>query len=190
MPAPCLLQIKWTPELPPEKVDAIRQLQYARITKTAVLFADRFWDNARGRNRRFGFAVFNSRVTDFCFDSTYGQKGTLGIICSYSIGDKADDIASEKRWNVKRWIRNDLREFVGVKDREAGKALDIEVQAWQKKTWRGAYAFYRPGQWFTLRPILQNPHKRVFFAGEHLSDEAQGFMEGAVQTGQDAADQL
>jgi hypothetical protein len=34
--------------------------------------------------------------------------------------------------------------------------------------------------------MLQEPHERVYFAGEHLADE-QGFMEGAVVTGQDAA---
>jgi monoamine oxidase len=39
----------------------------------------------------------------------------------------------------------------------------------------------------SLRPILQKPHRR--FAGEHLADW-QGFMEGAVKAGEDAADQL
>ena len=51
---------------------------------------------------------------------------------------------------------------------------------------QGAYTLYRPGQWFGLRAILQEPHERVYFAGEHLADEP-GFMEGAVVTGQDAA---
>jgi len=45
------------------------------------------------------------------------------------------------------------------------------------------------GQWFTVRPILQRAHGRVLFAGEHLAD-LQGFMEGAVNTGEAAADQL
>ena len=54
----------------------------------------------------------------------------------------------------------------------------------------GAYAFYRPGQWFTVRPILSRPHGRVSFAGEHLSEPWQGFMEGAVETGQTAAARL
>ena len=66
-------------------------------------------------------------------------------------------------------------------------ALDLEQQAWQADRFtRGAYAFYRPGQWFTVRPALQKRFGRVFFAGEHIADW-QGFMEGAVQTGYDAA---
>jgi len=54
----------------------------------------------------------------------------------------------------------------------------------------GAYAFYRPGQWFKVRSMLQRPHGGVVFAGEHLSDNWQGFMEGAVETGEAAADGL
>jgi monoamine oxidase len=36
---------------------------------------------------------------------------------------------------------------------------------------------------------LQKPHGKVLFAGEHLADW-QGFMEGAVETGEAAADAL
>jgi monoamine oxidase len=67
-------------------------------------------------------------------------------------------------------------------------ALAVRQQAWQKDRFSGgAYAFYRPGQWFTVRRALQKPFKKVFFAGEHVADW-QGFMEGAVVTGKAAAD--
>jgi len=67
-------------------------------------------------------------------------------------------------------------------------ARAIRQQAWQQDPFTGgAYACYRPGQWFTVRPALSRPFERVFFAGEHIADW-QGFMEGAVVTGQAAAD--
>ena len=186
VPAHCLLKIKWKPELPQEQEDAARQLQYSRIMKTAVLFNKRFWQSHKG----YGFSAFTSRVSDYCFDSTYRQKGPGAILCSYSIGDKADDLASEpSRANIKKWIREDMLEVVGVEGNDI-KAIRAQPQPWQKIRWiGGAYAFYRPGQWFTVRPILQRSHGRVLFAGEHLAD-LQGFMEGAVNTGQAAADQL
>jgi monoamine oxidase len=186
VPAHCLLKIKWKPELPQEQASAAQQLQYSRITKTAVLFNKRFWSNYKG----YGFSTFTTRISDFCFDSTYGQRGDKGILCSYSIGDKADDLSSEpSKANVKRWIRDDM---VGVTNSNTPGivAIDAKMRAWQKVPWiGGAYAFYRPGQWFTVRPILQRAHGRVLFAGEHLAD-LQGFMEGAVNTGEAAADQL
>jgi len=54
---------------------------------------------------------------------------------------------------------------------------------------RGAYAIYRPGQWFTLMPILRRPFENVYFAGEHIADW-QGFMEGAINTGEEAAEAI
>jgi monoamine oxidase len=186
VPAHCLLKIRWKPELPSDQSAAAQQLQYSRIMKTAVLFNKRFWK----RGPKGGFSVFTTRVSDFCFDSTHRQRGKHGILCSYAIGDKADNLASEpNKHKVMKWIKEDMQEVAASKMKDV-EALDVSPQAWQKETWiGGAYAFYRPGQWFTVRPILQRPHGRVLFAGEHLADW-QGFMEGAVNTGEAAADIL
>lgn len=51
---------------------------------------------------------------------------------------------------------------------------------------RGAYAIYGKGQWFRLGPILRRSHIHTHFGGEHLADW-QGFMEGAINTGEAAA---
>jgi monoamine oxidase len=49
---------------------------------------------------------------------------------------------------------------------------------------------YHPGQWLTVRPLLHRAHGKVLFAGEHLSEDSQGFMDGAVGTGMAAAESL
>jgi monoamine oxidase len=192
LPAHQLPEIHWgKTALPDDQMQAARQLQYARITKTAVLCSERFW--RKHPPKKGGFSVFTPLASDFCFDSTLRQKGTRGILCSYAIGDKADDIAASPIHELKDWITGDIANAVkmGWSDEEVRKvAIKAKRQAWQDdKFYFGAYAFYRPGQWFTVRPILQRPHRKVLFAGEHIADE-QGFMEGAVVTGRDAADNL
>ncbi len=186
VPASCLRHIHWDPPLPPRQAEAANQLQYARITKTAVLFSRRFWDTPK----KGGFGVFTNRVSDFCFESTHLQPEPGGILCSYAIGDKADDIAAEvEEQEVGKWIAEDVRNAV-PRVLHKPHVVGVKMQAWQKQSWiTGAYAFYRPGQWFTVRPTLQKPFHHVQFAGEHIADE-QGFMEGAVDTGQNAADNL
>jgi monoamine oxidase len=74
---------------------------------------------------------------------------------------------------------------------EAPKALITSVaQPWQDDPWvHGAYAIYRPGQ-MKLQSVLAAPHDKVLFAGEHLDVDWQGFMEGAVSTGEIAAKSL
>ena len=75
-------------------------------------------------------------------------------------------------------------------DKSMDTALAIEQEAWQADRFtQGAYAFYRPGQWFTVMPALKKRFGRVLFAGEHIA-EWQGFMEGAVVTGYKAADAI
>ena len=70
------------------------------------------------------------------------------------------------------------------------KAIAIERYAWQEdKYTQGAYALYRPGQWFPVREALKTKHKDVYFAGEHLADE-QGFMDGAIDSGEEAAHKI
>ena len=83
-----------------------------------------------------------------------------------------------------RIITEDIADF----DSDSPKlARGISSYAWQRDPYTdGAYALYRPGQWFGIRPILQRPHGKVLFAGEHLADW-QGFMEGAIETGEAAA---
>src|SRR5262249_42903921 len=150
------------------------QLQYSRIMKTAVLYAERFWPTFT----HTGFSVFTGRVSDFCFDASYRQnKSRYGILCSYAIGDKADDLAAERvEAQVKRWITEDVVQTLGKGVKGAAAPLRVIRQPWQRERWiGGAYAFYRPGQWFEIRPVLNRPHGKVRFAGEHLSEPWQGF---------------
>jgi monoamine oxidase len=183
VPTRALTKIRWKPGLPPKQRAAANQLQYSRIMKTAVLCAERFWQD----RRRYGFAVYTSRASDFCFDSTFGQDGTMGILCSYAIGEKADNLAAEKEELLGMWITQDVFQAVEPTKGRAVAPLRVAKKAWQRESSGGAYAFYRPGQWFEIQPILSQPHGRVWFAGEHLSEAWQGFMEGAVETGQNAA---
>ncbi|MGH9747964.1 MAG: flavin monoamine oxidase family protein [Candidatus Acidiferrales bacterium] len=188
VPARALTKIKFRPGLPDEQWDSAKQLQYARIMKTAILCDTRFWKKKYKR-----FSCFTDTTSDFLFDATMGQlepigpdgkRDKRGILCSYAIGDKADDLAAySKRHLMERLQQNIGDIFPGVKFR----ILDIKRQPWQaNKYTQGAYGFYRPGQWFTVREILARPFGRVYFAGEHIADD-QGFMEGAVDTGRAAA---
>jgi monoamine oxidase len=186
IPASRLHHIRWHPALPAEQLSAARQLQYARIVKTAFQFPKKFWPYSKDKNA--GFSLFTSRASDFCFESTFRQEGPEGIICSYAIGDKADDLADERGDRLAEWLSADLAIALGI---ETIQGKFLQRKSWQgDKRIGGAYAFYRPGQWFHVRPALQRPHQRVSFAGEHLSEAWQGFMEGAIQTGEAAADAL
>ena len=177
VPARVLADIRFDPPLPTAQRDAAEQLQYARIIKNSVLFDERFWGAEN-------FSLVSDVTSHYYFHSTQNQPGTQGILCSYAVGEKADVLAAQSDARRMDIITSDLHP---MNPQAAAQARAIASYAWQRDPYtRGAYALYRPGQWFTVRPVLQQPHDRVLFAGEHLADW-QGFMEGAVNSGEEAA---
>ncbi len=170
-------RIRFDPPLPSAQAAAAEQLQYARIIKNSVLFKERFWGAEN-------FSLVSDVTSHYYFHSTQNQPGQEGILCSYAVGEKADVLAAQKDARRTEIITRDL---VPLDEAAPRLALGIASYAWQRDPYtHGAYALYRPGQWFELRPLLQQPHGKVLFAGEHLADW-QGFMEGAVATGEEAA---
>jgi monoamine oxidase len=180
VPARMLDQIKFDPPLPAAQRDAAERLQYSRIVKNQILCDERFWGAE-------DFSLVSDVTSHYYFHSTRDQPGAQGILCSYAIGEKADVLAAQSDARRMEIITRDL---LPLDARAPHLARAIQSMPWQRDRYtQGAYAVYRPGQWFTVRPVLQRPHGKVLFAGEHLADW-QGFMEGAVVTGEQAAEAL
>ena len=176
VPTFSLKKIQWLPGLPKEKVDAVNALQYARINKHPVLFSERFWTE--------DMDMATDLPAHYFYHATKNQPGKKGVLISYTIGDKAAVVANQDDAYHNTMIAQALKPGFG------------DVQGKIEKQWnyywgnddysKGAYALYGPGQWFTLRPALANSFLNTYFAGEHLADW-QGFMEGAINTGEEAA---
>lgn len=179
-PVQSLLKIKFDPPLPSAHQSAAEQLTYARICKNSVTYDERFWKDEN-------FSLVSDTTSHYYFHSTQSQPGKEGILTAYAIGEKADVLASQSDERRMRIVAGDLTDL----DPQAPNlARGIISYAWQRDKYTdGAYALYRPGQWFGVRPVLRRPHGKVLFAGEHLADW-QGFMEGAIETGEAAADDL
>jgi monoamine oxidase len=92
-------------------------------------------------------------TSHYYFHSTRDQAGKQGILCSYAIGEKADVLAAQSDARRLEIITRDLLPF---NERAPRLARHIQSMPWQRDRYTGgAYAVYRPGQWFTVRPALQ-----------------------------------
>ena len=168
--------IDWLPALPEEKINATRSLQYARINKHPVLFSERFWPE--------DFDMVTDLPAHYFYNAVKNQAGNKGVLMSYTIGDKAAVIANQDDAFHATVIAQALQPAFGDVSQ---KMMSHTNYYWGNDEFsRGAYALYKPGQWFTLMPVLKKPFRDTHFAGEHLADW-QGFMEGAINTGEDAA---
>lgn len=173
-------KIKWEPELPEEVQDAMNQLQYARINKNPILFKERFWKEER-------FDLLTDLPIHYLYNATKNQSSKKGVLIGYTIGDKAAIMPNQSdEWRADMMAQSLSPYFGNIKSL-------IEDQTnfyWgNHESTMGAYALYGKGQWFGIQPILRKSFKHTHFAGEHLADW-QGFMEGALQTGLDAVEEM
>lgn len=180
IPTFALKKIDWQPGLPTEKIAAINELQYARINKHALLFNKRFWKDE-------SFDMITDQTPHYFYHGTKNQDSQSGVLISYSIGEKAAVIANQSNAFNAQMVANTLKTPFGNVRSKLKKQVNYY---WGEDMYsKGAYAMYGTDQWFRVRPILQESFLHTHFSGEHLADW-QGFMEGAVNTGEDAVDNL
>jgi monoamine oxidase len=62
---------------------------------------------------------------------------------------------------------------------------------WADDPWtRGAYSYWKVGQATTYADLAATPEGAILFAGEHTSFENEGYLDGAVETGERAAEEV
>ncbi|MCD2424098.1 FAD-dependent oxidoreductase [Niabella pedocola] len=178
IPTFSIQKIQWDPVLPAPYAAALNALQYARINKHALHFSERFW-------KEEAFDLVSDQSPHYFYHATKNQPSAEGVLIAYSIGDKAASNANQSN----EFLANDI--FRCLEPHFGNLRSLLKGQAnyyWGNDAYSyGAYALYGIGQWFTVMPELKKKFLHTFFAGEHLADW-QGFMEGAVNTGEAAAD--
>ncbi len=80
------------------------------------------------------------------------------------------------------------RVFPGTEAAYTGVAYEDH---WAVDPWHlGAYSYYRRGQYSTISGYEHRQEGNVHFAGEHTSVNQQGFLDGAVESGERAAREI
>jgi monoamine oxidase len=128
------------------------------------------------------------------WDSTYGQTDPAPrtpVLTIYNGGAAGTTLPTNDAHGPASPAVLDLffdsleRGIPEIRDAFNGKAfLDFPF----RDRWvRGSYAGFAPGQYTDFWGCLGDPEGTVHFAGEHTSTHSQGYLNGAVESGQRAA---
>ena len=166
------------------KMRSIGELGMGRNTKLQLQFVERFWQRANGNGEVRVDGVFQTT-----WEVTRAQRGTPGILNFFSGGTAAQQAGNGY---ADEQARNALRELEpampGAASLWNGR---VTRNAWDRYPWSlGSYALIRPGQYTAFYGIEGEREGNVFFAGEHTSIESQGYLNGAVESGQRAAGEV
>jgi monoamine oxidase len=182
LPTTVLRRIPIAPALPPQQHDAIVRLRYGHAAKTLLQFSRRFW-RLPGRGRAFGSPLTFGAL----WEGNEEQRGRAGILSLLAGGGASD---ATRTLVAKSGIPQLVREldWLGTTHRELIASRQI---IWESDPWaRGGYAFFDPAFDPALRPWLARSFGRIFFAGEHTSIQWQGYMNGAIESGRRAAEEI
>lgn len=179
LPAHAIARIQWNPGLSPKQKHATDSLSYARIAKTSVLFTKRFW-------RDDSFEIVTDTLWHHIYHATQGQPGLAGILTSYATGDRAY-VISRMTDHEKMVAVCEALEVPFGSIRHHAAAVDSYYWGDDPHS-QGAYAVFGASG-YALQPLLRRPTGRVYFAGEHTAS-FQGYMEGALESGERAARQI
>lgn len=183
LPASVLSSIAFTPPLPQEQWRAIRALRYGCATKAVVQSSrDAFRGNARAFATDTALGAF--------WDGTEGQNPTPKpprFVLTFLAGGSSSRTLQARAQHGPHALLADLC-WLGM----AGAPVQsVHTATWEDDPFAGGgYAYLDPGFDPSWRSQLRRRSGRVVFAGEHTSEQWQGYMNGAVESGLRAAEQI
>lgn len=160
------------PGMTSNHLNAISETTYGRHTKFLMYFKERPWNKVK----HYGTAI--SDMGYLLWDSSEGQSGTKGSLTAYFGGDMFD----EKKEVLEKKILAQIDSlFPGTSK---------EFIASEKFDWASSYSGpYKPGEYSKINLDLA-PAGNLHFVGEHISEKHRGYMNGAAETGENAAKKI
>jgi monoamine oxidase len=153
-------------------------------SKLHLQFTDRHWEGLGCNGETFADTGYQNT-----WDVTRAQAGRSGILVNYTGGDIGASFNSGTLTSRAQQFLGQLEPVLpGISARWNGKAA---LDYWTSYPWtRGSYSYWKVGQYTRFAGVEGEPEGNCFFAGEHTSIDFQGYLNGAVETGQRAAGEV
>ena len=214
VPFSSLRNITVYPMFSPEKMQAIKEVNYTSSQKTAFMCNERFWEKGDENERIIGGGsstdlpiqtiwytddrsninnsqIKNKKVSAKGDYNLYDEPGV--ILASYNLGQDAIRLGN---LDDKIRFKEIKRQVEAVNGLQKGY-LDSVVEDYKTVDWNhekgfyGAFCYFMPQQQNLFSYVMAKPEydNRVYFAGEHIS-LTHGWIEGAVSSAMKAANDI
>jgi monoamine oxidase len=154
------------------------------VLKVHVVYSSPFWRES-GLS---GHITSDTGKVQITFDQSHPDRSE-GVIVGFMdshLGRIATQMSYEDR---KAEVITDLVRLLGE---QAANPIAYYEKAWIDEEYsRGAYVgMMTPGTWSTLGPLLREPVGVIHWAGTETAIIWNGYMDGAIRSGEDAAIQV
>jgi monoamine oxidase len=169
------------------KQTAIKELGMGTNSKLHVQFSSRLWNSLGCNGETFADTGYQNT-----WEVTRAQAGPTGILVDYTGGKIGASFGTGTPQERAQQFLTQLQPVLpGITGQWNGKAT---VDYWTGYQWtKGSYSYWKVGQYTKFAGVEREREGRALnchFAGEHTSIDFQGYLNGAVETGQRAANEV
>jgi monoamine oxidase len=176
--------IDWSPLLPARRAQLLQRAPQGSLVKAEAIYDRPFWRDAK----LSGQIIADAGITRITFDNSR-PSGTPAILFGFVGGTEARD------WNdMTPSARRDayLKQMAQYFGPQALKPTDYVEKNWSDEEWtRGCpVAYLPPGVLTGYGTALRDPVGRIHWAGTETATYWNGYMDGAVSSGERAATEV
>jgi monoamine oxidase len=174
-------RLEYEPLLPSWRDQLTQRLPAGSVMKVYAAYDEPFW-RADGLN---GQAASDRGPVKVTFDNS-PPSGTPGVLMGFLEGNEARAWARRPLADRRDAVLGCFARYFGPKALAAREYVERDWMA--EEFTRGCYgAHFTPGVWTAYGPALRAPVGRIHWAGTETSPVWNGYMEGAVRSGEEAA---
>jgi monoamine oxidase len=183
-PAAVLDRITYSPALPHYRAQLHQRFCPGSTIKVSCIYERPFW-REKGLSGRM---LTNDGPLTVTFDNSIPGEAP-GVIVGFIEGDQARKFS---RWDPATRRRSVLDSLARSLGDEATTPVEYVETNWADEEWtRGCYGSnFGPGGWTKFGWALREPVGRIHWAGAETSPIWMNYMDGAVRSGERAADEV
>jgi monoamine oxidase len=175
-------RLEYDPPLPSWRDQLTQRMPAGSVIKAFAVYPEPFW-RKDGLN---GQAASDTGPVKVTFDNS-PPSGKPGVLMGFIEGRDARDWARRSQTGRREAVLGCFARYFGAAAGHPGQYVERD---WMEQEYtRGCYgAHFAPGVWTSYGEAWRAPVGRIHWAGAECAPQWNGYMEGAVRSGEAAAD--
>lgn len=174
-------RIEYTPALPAARDQLSQRMPMGSVIKCMAIYDEPFWR----RDGLSGQAISIDGPACVVFDNS-PRNGEPGVLLGFLEGRQAREFSAVAPDQRQAAVVGTFTRLFGTRAARPRRYLDKD---WSVEPFsRGGYtAVLPPGTWTGFGPALRTPIGRIHWAGTETAKVWNGYIDGAIRSGEDAA---
>jgi monoamine oxidase len=163
---------------------AIEEMGMGTNSKLHVQFSNRYWNSLGNQGDTYADTGYQNT-----WEVTRSQPGKAGILVDYTGGNIGASFGTgTPTERAQQFLAQIEPVLPGISSAWNGKAT---IDYWTGYQWtKGSYSYWKVGQYTKFAGAERQQEGACHFAGEHTSIDFQGYLNGAVESGERAAGEI